>query len=286
MRSIIALRLLLGMAAISAGPAFGQVSYVTSYNTDQIFRVENGSSASFGTGLTAPTGLALDASGNLYVADYAGSSEGIWKVTPDGTTSLFSVASRPFALAFDSLGNLYSTSQGGRIYKYSTTGSSTLVASTRQNIAGGIAIDSADNIYIANYSAGSIQTVSSNGTISDFVTGLGNPVDLVISSNGNLFVSLTSIGTVLKITPGGVVTTEVSGLSQPQGLDIDAFNNIYVSDSSGIIKRSPEGASSQIWSGSVNGLGLAVSAVPEPSTYALFGLGALVLVIAARRRAF
>jgi len=264
--------------------SFAQILYVTSYNENEVFRVSNGSNSTFGSGMTNPAGLAVDSAGNLFVSNYAGSSEGIWKVTPGGIASLFVNASRPYGLAFDSLGNLFSTHQGGAIRKHTPSGGSTLFAHNGAGITGGIAIDSADQIYVANYSAGSIQKISSNGTVSDFVTGVGLPVDIAVNASGVLFVSVTSNGTVLRITPAGIVTTEVAGLGQPQGLEFDSDGNLYISDSSGIIKRTPGGVSTQFWSGSTNGLGLALSAIPEPSTYALLALGALTIFSAMRRR--
>ena len=61
------------------------------------------------SGLSEPFGLAFDASGNLYVANYGNST--ISKVTPGGTVSTFvsSGLSGPIGLAFDASGNLYVT---------------------------------------------------------------------------------------------------------------------------------------------------------------------------------
>jgi len=59
------------------------------------------------TGLSLPTGLALDSAGNLYVANYGNST--ITKFTPSGAGSVFASTglNGPESLAFDSAGNLY-----------------------------------------------------------------------------------------------------------------------------------------------------------------------------------
>ena len=66
----------------------------------------DGTQTIFATGLIAPTGLAFDSLGNLFVADNA--SGDIYEYTPDGSRSVFaSGLNDPFALAFHQSGILF-----------------------------------------------------------------------------------------------------------------------------------------------------------------------------------
>ena len=119
-----------------------------------------------------PTGLCLDDSGNLFVAD--SKNKLIRKVTPEGKVSTFAgvqgdntVLGYPFDCAFDSKGNLYISNDGepSVINKVTPDGKVSVFAgggdirynlpkegipATEINISSskGIAIDSKDNIYV------------------------------------------------------------------------------------------------------------------------------------------
>jgi hypothetical protein len=65
----------------------------------------------FATGLSEPAGMAFDASGNLFVAEFAGNA--ITKIAPDGTkTNFVTTLSFPAGLAFDTAGNLFVANSG------------------------------------------------------------------------------------------------------------------------------------------------------------------------------
>jgi len=127
------------------------------------FAGDNGPATS--ASLNGPTALALDASGNLYVADFF--NHRVRKVTTSGTITTVAQVQSPFGLALDAAGNLYvsdgATNQVFRIA--AATGNSTVVAgngslgftgdggpSTQAslNIPNGIAVDGSGSLFIAD----------------------------------------------------------------------------------------------------------------------------------------
>ena len=185
-----------------------------------------------------PAGLKLDASGNLYVADWA--NHKVRKIGTDGMV----------------------TTLPGR-YAPGGTG-----PATDFNYPADIAFGLSGNIYVPEYGAhlvsrvdpsGTVNVLAGNGTAS-FWNGTGaaayfnGPAGVVADASGNLFVTDIFNYKIRKITPAGVVTTFVGGpqgdadgigsaglFSHPMGIAMDASGNMYVTDFSRIRKISPGG---------------------------------------------
>ncbi len=189
-----------------------------------------------GTGSAArlddPGAIALDAVGNLFVADlYA-----IRKVAPAGVVT--SVAGK-----------------GG--VKGSANGTG---AAARFDNLCGIARDAAGNLYVSDCNnhtirkitpAGVVTTVAGLATNSGRADGTGsaasfnNPGGICCDAAGDLYVADTGNYTIRKITSAGVVTTvagaatyeghndgigAAAGFSYPYGIVVDAAGNLYIAD--------------------------------------------------------
>src|SRR5258708_35029123 len=138
-------------------------------------------------------------------------------------------------LAFDSAGNLYFTDSSrvrvitldGKIKTIAGNGPSGfsgafgLATSAALRNPQGVAVDKANNVYIADLSNRRVRKVAADGTISTFAgTGifgqpqdgapsgsrLGSPYGLTIDAADNLYLTDISFGVVLKITSGGQMT--------------------------------------------------------------------------------
>ncbi len=116
--------------------------------------------APIASGLNGPTGLTVDASGNLYTSDFGNNVIRKFAIST-GTLSTFAAlpaGSGPFGIAFDPAGSAYvSALSSGLIYKFDSSGArqggTAAVASPR-----GIAYNPADgNLYVV--SAGSTDAI-------------------------------------------------------------------------------------------------------------------------------
>lgn len=224
---------------------------ITVMSTAQQVTTLAGSTVGFadGTGTSAqfngPYGVAIDASGNIYIGDrfnnkirkitsegvvstLAGSTQGFTDGT--GVTSQFNY---PRGVATDAAGNIYVADSGNnRIRKITPEGLvSTLAGSTvgfvdgigaaaQFNDPGGVATDAVGNVYVADHYNNKIRKITPEGLVSTlagstqgFADGTGaaaqfnHPNGVATDVAGNVYVSDTYNYIIRKITPLGVVTT-------------------------------------------------------------------------------
>ncbi|MCX6873709.1 MAG: choice-of-anchor D domain-containing protein, partial [Verrucomicrobia bacterium] len=261
-----------------------------------------------GTGSAArfyhPQGIAVDGSGNLYVADSGNHT--IRKVTPsgvvttlagdpgffgnvDGTGSAARFRS-PWGIAVDGSGNQYvADCNNYTIRKVTPAGVVTTVAGSpglegsadgtgsaaRFYVPCGIVVDRSANLYVTDYWNDTIRKVTPSGTVTTFagnsqfgsgsVDGTGSaarftsPSGIAVDGSGNLYVADSGNHTIRKMTPSGVVTTlaghpgsfgNVDGTGSaaryfhPEGIVADGSGSLYVADTSNhtIRKVTPSGS--------------------------------------------
>jgi PKD repeat protein len=220
--------------------------------TSVIAGVLSSAGSSDGTGngaqFTGLSGTAVDAAGNIYVADTGNNL--IRKVTPAGVVT-----------------TLAGTPISGSCSEQDGTGPDATFCSPRA-----LTVDAVGNVYVADLSntirkitpAGVVVTLAGQANASGSTNGAGNiarfnqPSGIVADTQGNLFVADTGNGSIRKITATGVVSTyaglatnycygnslELDGSSTtasfcaPTGITIDGSGVLYVTDANaGTIRR-------------------------------------------------
>lgn len=202
-----------------------------------------GAAASF----NSPSGLALDTSGNLFVADTGNNR--IRKVTPEGQVT---------TIAGD----------GTAGYRDGPT------AQAQFNGPIGVAVDKAGNVYVTDTYNDRIRRISTDGQVST-VAGAGlpgytdgdqntalfdTPCGIAVTTDGTLIVADTANRRLRKITPQGNVSTipvvfpdegDATDLARPVGLALSHDNFIYVTelDRSRVVQVAPDGTARTIAGG-------------------------------------
>lgn len=91
----------------------------------------------------------------------------------------------------------------------------------------GIAKDSKNNLYIANFTKDSIEKISPEGKKEVFAenVGLKGPVGIAVDENDNLFVANYSGNSIVKITPEKSVSVLIDRLEKPYYVFYDSTSN-------------------------------------------------------------
>lgn len=182
----------------------------------------------------APEGIAVDGSGNVYVADTENNT--IRKVTP---------------------ARVVTTAAGLPMTRGSADGTG---SAAQFSYPAGIGVDAGGNAYVADRFNNTIRKITPQGVVTTFAglageigstDATGNaarfyrPNGVAVDSAGNVYVADTFNHTIRKITPGRVVTTfaglpgtggsadgtgNAARFRSPEGLATDSSDNLYVGD--------------------------------------------------------
>jgi hypothetical protein len=244
-----------------------------------------------GTGSAAkfsnPFGVAVDSSGNVYVADM--NNNRIRKVTPAGVVT---------------------TLAGTGVAGYAD-GAGTLA---QFNAPAFVAVDSSANVYVAEMNGHRIRKVTPDGVVST-VAGSGspgvadgvgtaaqfwNPLGIALDSTGNLYVADSYTHRIRKVTTEGVVITLAGGtrgfpedgnidgtgtaakFNYPAGIVVDPSGNLYVTEGNNQLRKITPTASSTKKAYSVRTLatssGLGTWAFVTPATVPNIGTSSQMVV--------
>jgi sugar lactone lactonase YvrE len=234
----------------------------------------NGTAAKF----SSIIGIGIDGSGNLFVSD----ETRIRKITPTGDVTTFAGSgtvgfadgmgnSAQFfkctGLCLDALGNIFVAESGNqRIRKITPAGMVTTLAggtigysdglgtAAKFNNPQGICVDSAGNLFVADFNNNKIRKVSPTGdvtTVAGTTTGFADgaasaamfssPTGITTDQNNNLYVADYNNHRIRKITAAGIVSTVAGSTSgfqdggaanakfnTPYGITVGALGTLYV----------------------------------------------------------
>ena len=251
--------------------------------------------------LRAPSGVAVDAAGNLYIADQLNcrvrrvDSNGIITTVAgngaalyagDGGAATNASFDSPSGVALDAVGNLYIADRGNdRVRLVNTNGFITPVAgygsgailaygsgtyageggaATNASLAGpaGVTLDAAGNLYVADTMNARVCKVDTNGIITTVAgnteisyqgdggaatnASLDGPTSVAFDPAGNLYIADYNNNRIRQVNPNGLITTVAgngnhgwsgdggaatnASLYYPSGLAVDAAGNWYIAD--------------------------------------------------------
>jgi sugar lactone lactonase YvrE len=204
--------------------------------------VDPGTQTSLGT-FGIPAALAVDAAGDVFVADSANST--VTEIPAGGGTAVTvgSGLNAPQGLAVDPAGNLFiADTSNNRIVEVPMVGGSLstagqMVVASSLSAPLGLAVDLAGNVLIANSGAGDVLELPNQGgvvgALAPFAVGSGwqKPTAIDVDANGNVFVADATAANVVKLTPAGTQTAVLANVAHLAGLAVNANDDLFLTQS-------------------------------------------------------
>ena len=189
-----------------------------------------------GSGLNAPSGIAVDSAGNIYFADTANNAIKKWTKTNNLVTAVVaSGLNQPSSVAVDRFGNLYIADTSNQaIKKWTATNNTvTTIISSGLSLPTGVAVDIAGNLYIADAFSQAIKKwTATNNTVTTLLTGLDLPYAVAVDLAGNIYIAYTFNDSVKMWNPATLILSTLisTGIKQPYSVAVDISGNVYVAD--------------------------------------------------------
>lgn len=96
----------------------------------------------------------------------------------------------------------------------------------------GIATDSKNNLYVANYIENSVVQIAPNGTRKVLAKDnpISGPIGLAVDTAGNIYVASYLSNEVVKMSPQGKIISVLKGINKPYYIYIDKTGTLYISE--------------------------------------------------------
>ena len=197
------------------------------------------------SGLNDPEYLAVDGSGNVFIADTQNNEIKEWNATTQGVTTLTppilplgrTGLELPTGVAVDGSANVYTVDHTNSILEWNATNGLTTILSLSSGLdfPEDLAIDRYGNLYTPNYNTSSLAewSAATHGLTAVVGSGLSGPYGVAVDAAGNVYIADTGNNAIKEWNPTtGTLATlpNVSGLNHPEGVAVDGSGNVFIGD--------------------------------------------------------
>jgi DNA-binding beta-propeller fold protein YncE len=190
------------------------------------------------SGLSLPSGVAVDGTGNVYIADPYYNAIKEWVAASNTVITLASSGlNQPAGVALDGSGNVYIADLYNNAIKEWSATNHTVTTLVSSGLSGpfAVAVDGSGNVYIADTYNNAIKqwVTPSHAVITMASSGLSGPYGVAVDGAGNFYVGDLYNNAIQQCITGShtVVPLVSSGLNEPIGVAVDGAGNVYFADS-------------------------------------------------------
>ena len=236
-----------GLSALSVAGTAVDTSGNVYFTNGNLLQQWNAASQQVNTlipsGLSGPTGVAVDGAGSVYIADTGNNAIKEWNVNTQNVTELVaSGLSHPGGVAVDNAGNVYFADTGNNAVKELVAATQKVISLVSSGLSGplGVAVDFQGNVYIAdsgNYAIKELPAASQsvktlmNTNITNGPDEPAMPDAVAVDGSGNVYVAYINNGAIqeLQVSTGQTLNLIPSyGLGYTFFVAVDPSGNLYI----------------------------------------------------------
>jgi uncharacterized protein (TIGR03437 family) len=223
-------------AFVSKIPSGGSPAIIAGSGTPPNFGGDGG--PAIAAQLSSPSAIAVDSSGNWYIADTLNNR--IRLITPQGVISTLAGTgdstqlNGPRSVAIDSSNNLYIADTGNNAVQILAPGGIMKPLDTQLNNPVSVAVDAHGSVYIADYGNNRIVQVTSGGTASTFAE-IDNPLAVAVDASGNVVVADPT--QIWSVASNGTPSSLMNGLTSPGGMVFASDGTLMIADTGANVIR-------------------------------------------------
>jgi streptogramin lyase len=191
-----------------------------------------------GSGFAAPSGVAVDGAGNVYVADQ--NANEVKEILASGAfvtvKELGSDFNLPEGVAVDASGNVFVADAGNNAVKEILAAGGYVTVNTLGSgfsFPQGVAVDGNGNVFVADTGNNAVKEILAAGgyvTVKTIAAGFDGPAAVAVDGGGDVFVADQGDKVVDEILAAGGIVMLGNGFENPEGIAVDADGNVFVAD--------------------------------------------------------
>ena len=209
----------------------GALLYVSDqHNGEVITMTSTGNAYKFAFGFNAPEGIAIDESGNIYVANTAGGTVSMVSAGGTFTSTYASGFRQPSGIAFDDNDNLYVSNYAGGSVSLVTSAKQVFTYATGISAPTGVAIKNGV-IYVASESEGKVYKLLHRADI--YTSGLNMPRGLAKGPDGLIYVADNTNNNIYRLDSPDNLTGFVADVPSPSWFVFDSIGTTFLTDFTG-----------------------------------------------------
>jgi len=209
--------------------------------TNMVHGVAQGPAIAFGpgvqttvdSGLYYPSAAAVDAAGDVFIAD--SNNRRVVEVPAGGgaQTTVGSGLSYPYGVAVDGAGDVFIADIGNnQVVEVPAGGGAQTTVGSGLNNPYGVAVDGAGDVFIADtYNNRVVEVPAGGGAQTTVGSGLYEPTGVAVDGAGDVFIADYGNSRVVEVPAGGGAQTTVpASVSGPRGVAVDAAGDVFIGD--------------------------------------------------------
>jgi streptogramin lyase len=223
-----------GASSVISTPDIWVSNYDNTGATSTITKINTSTGdimGAYDVGVSLPYGVAMDTSGNVWVANNGDGTVTKLNGSTGATMGTYTVGTYPVGVAIDASGNVWVANNGDGTVTKLNGSSGDVMGTYSVGSCNDLAVDSSGNVWVTSTGAVTELNGSSGDVMGTYSTGSSYPDSIAVDASGHIWTGNSSTNNVTKLngSTGGVIGNYNVG-NTPTGITVDGSGDIWVTN--------------------------------------------------------